>query len=235
MAKNAKSRRPPSRPARPAGTTKRPPARPPAPSGVRRLLLPVGLAVATAVVVVAVLVALGNGGDGSDVSAPAANGSLLRTEPPWAPQSEGLRDRVKAAGFPPVGDESFHVHALLSVYVNGKPVPVPTNIGIDPRSGYHSPLHTHTPDGIIHFEADEPASFSLQQVFSTWGVDFTADRLGAYTTKGDERVQVYVNGQPAVDPVDYQLQQGDNIVVAYGRDGSFPTKPPDDALRNLGT
>jgi len=116
--------------------------------------------------------------------------------------------------------------------VDGEQVPVPANIGIDTRSGYHSPLHTHTPNGVIHFEADEPSPFTLQQVFSMWGVEFTADRLGAYTPTGDNQIHVYVNGQPIDDPVTYELQQGDNIVVAYGEAGSFPTEPPDDALAN---
>lgn len=156
--------------------------------------------------------------------------ALLRTEAPWEPQTAGLRERVEEAGFPPVGDESFHVHALLSVYVEGEQVPVPANIGIDPQSGFHSPLHTHTPDGVIHFEADDPSPFTVQQVFSMWGVDFGRDRLGAYTPEGENQIHVYVNGEPAADPVNYELREGDNVVVAYGPSGSFPTEPPTDAL-----
>lgn len=159
-------------------------------------------------------------------------GSLLRTKAPWSPQSDKLRERVEAAGFPPVGDESYHVHALLSVFVDGKQVAVPTNIGIDQASGFHSPLHTHTPDGVIHFEADDPSPFTLQQVFAMWGVDFSADRLGAYTPEAGKQIFVYVNGEPVIDPAGYEIKNGDNVVVAYGADGSFPTEPPADALEN---
>jgi len=195
---------------------------------------------AAAAVAIAVIVGLvaAQRDDGDDqtttTTAPtgSAAGTLLRTEAPSAPQYENLEERVEAAGFPPVGDESFHVHALLSVFVDGEQVPVPTNIGIDQSSGYHSPLHTHTPDGVIHFEADEPSPFTLQQVFSMWGVDFSSDRLGAYTPEAGKQIHVYVTGEPVADPAGYEIENGDNVVVAYGTAGSFPTEPPADALEN---
>lgn len=71
-------------------------------------------------------------------------------------------------------------------------------IGIDQGSGYHSA--TRTPGGVIHFEADEPSPFTLQQVFAMWGVDFSADRLGAYTPYAAKQIHVYVNGERVVDP-----------------------------------
>ena len=194
-------------------------------------------AVAVAAVVIAFFAAAGSDSGDDDAATAAtapssASGSLLRTEAPWAPQSDDLAERVEQAGFPPVGDESYHVHALLSVFVDGEQVPVPTNIGIDQSGGYHSPLHTHTPDGVIHFEADEPSPFTLQQVFAMWGVDFSADRLGAYTPDAEKQIHVYVNGERVADPAGYAINNGDNVVVAYGTDGSFPTEPPADALEN---
>ena len=200
-----------------------------------RRLVYVALAVAAAVII-AVVAAQDDRGDESESSntsdGPSSAASLLRTEAPWPPQSDGLDKRVEAAGFPPVGDESFHVHALLSVYVEGEQVPVPVNIGIDQASRYHSPLHTHTPDGVIHFEADEPSPFTLQQVFTIWGVDFGPGRLGAYTPDVANQLYVYVNGEPVDDPIAYEIRDGDNVVVAFGEQGSFPAEPSADALAN---
>ena len=233
----AKKRR---RPARQPNARRPQPARSEAPAprrpGRRRLYAAV-VAVAVAAVGIAVFAAA-QSDSGDDAAATATTtpssdtGSLLRTKAPWSPQSDKLRERVEAAGFPPVGDESYHVHALLSVFVDGKQVPVPTNIGIDQASGFHSPLHTHTPDGVIHFEADDPSAFTLQQVFEMWGVDFSADRLGAYTPEAGKQIYVYVNGEPVIDSAGYEIENGDNVVVAYGADGSFPTEPPADALEN---
>lgn len=223
---------------RPAPATRpAPKGRRPAPQGRSkpkpdRRLLYVLAALAVAAAIAVVLAQSNDTADTKDTATAGgpADGELLRTEAPWEPQAEGLPARVDAAGFPPVGDESYHVHALLNVYVDGEQVPVPANIGIDPSSGYHSPLHTHTPDGVIHFEADDPSPFTLQQVFTMWGVDFSADRLGAYVPMDDKTLHVYVNGEPVDEPVDYELQEGDNVVVAYGQADSFPTEPPTDAL-----
>lgn len=232
MAKKSKHKRP-------APAASRPKTTPRAASGARRnppkserrfLYIVVAL---VAAVIAAVAVAQGGGGGDGKPADTASTRELLRTEAPWAPQTVGLQERVEAARFPPPGDESFHVHALLSVFVDGEQVNVPANIGIDPAGRFHSPLHTHTPDGVIHFEADEPAPFTLAQVFTMWGVELTADRLGAYTPEGGKRIYVYVNGEPVEDFTGYELQQGDNIVVAYGEDGSFPTEPPSGPLDNL--
>ena len=167
---------------------------------------------------------------GQDQPSAAANsGQLLTTAPPWEPQADGLAERLAAFEFPPSGDESYHAHVLLSVFRHGQPVKVPAGIGFDARGG-HSSLHTHTPDGVIHMEADDPYPYELRQVFVAWGVAFDEQRLGGDVSAGDERVHVYVNGQPASAGPTLVLEDGDNVVVAFGTDGSFPTAPPADAL-----
>lgn len=166
-------------------------------------------------------------GDDDGTSSPSASGGVLTGPPPWPAQKAGLDERVADLGFPPVGDESYHAHALLTVYRDGKPVPVPADLGFD-EAGRHSSLHTHTPDGVIHMEADDPYPYTLAHVMTTWGVAFDADTLGGDTAAGDRKVHIYVNGQPA--GTDAPLEDGDNVVVAYGEAGSFPTEPDDAAL-----
>lgn len=189
------------------------------------------MAVATAVVVVAagtlgLILALSR--DGASSGQVAGSGALLTGPPPWPAQAAGLQERVAELGFPRVGDESYHVHALLTVYRNGEQVPVPADLGLDERGALAS-LHTHTPDGVIHLEADDPYPYELGHVFTTWGVAFGDDRLGGDVASGDQQVHVYVNGEPAPDgPV--VIEDGDNIVVAYGTADSFPKEPPTDPL-----
>ena len=155
------------------------------------------------------------------------SGGLLIGAPPWPAQKAGLADRVEPLGFPPVGDESYHAHALLTVYRDGEQLPVPADLGFD-ESGAHSSLHTHTPDGVIHMEADDPYPYTVSHVMTTWGVAFGADRLGGETATGEKKVHVYVNGKPSTPNA--ELKDGDNVVVAYGVDGSFDTEPATDAL-----
>lgn len=52
-----------------------------------------------------------------------------------------------------------------------------------------------------------------------------------YTRSCGKRIHVYLHGQPVDDPTNYEIQDGDNVVVAYGASGSFPTEPSDDVLR----
>jgi hypothetical protein len=52
-------------------------------------------------------------------------------------------------------------------------------------------------------------------------VPFDENILGEYTATSDKLVFVCVNGKPASR--DSELVDGDNVVVAYGVMGSFPT------------
>ena len=172
---------------------------------------------------------LSGGSDSPPGGGEATAGAARTTAPPWPPQPVGVNERLAAFGFPPVGDESYHAHALLTVYRSGEQVEVPANIGFD-VSGGHSSLHTHTPDGVIHMEADDPYPYELSHVFAAWGVAFDRDRLGGDVPDGKNQIFVYVNGKEA-PPGPVVLKDGDNVVVAYGEPGSFPTSPPADALQ----
>ena len=166
--------------------------------------------------------------DPKDAASPGTEG-LLTGPPPWPSQADGLAARIAPLNFPPPGDESYHAHVLLSVFRDGQQVAVPENLGFDTR-GTHSSLHTHTPDGVIHMEADDPYPYKLSDLFTTWGVAFGSDRLGGDVNAGDKKVHVYVNGKPAPAGPAVEMKDGDNIVVAYGAAGSFPKQPPADAL-----
>lgn len=184
----------------------------------------IGIAVALIAVTAATVLLLTGRGEDAPASATGATNQLLTTAPPWEPQSVGLPERLAALGFPDEGDESYHAHTLLTVYRNGEQVAVPPNIGFDTR-GTHSSLHTHTPDGVIHMEADDPYPYELAQFFTVWGVAFDENRLGGDVPQGDSKVYVYVNGKPA-PPGKVLLNDGDNVVVAYGTADSFPKLPP---------
>lgn len=192
----------------------------------RRLRYLAGGIGAVAVLLVAVAAMVGDAGEsGAD--------GLVSGSPPWPPETAHLRARLATLNFPPNGDESYHIHALLHVYVEGAPVTVPANIGIIAADRIESPLDTHDTSGIIHIEAGQPHDFKVADFFTVWGVAFSDSQLGGYRNSGDRTVQVFVNGKAVADPVGYVIAPRDNIVVAYGAPGSFPTEPPADALEGL--
>jgi hypothetical protein len=108
------------------------------------------------------------------------------------------------------------------VYVNGKRVPVPANIGIEPEATSLAPLHTHDASGVIHIESSEPYAFTLGQFFTVWGVKLTNTQLGSYLTGNGNVLTVYANGTPVSDAAAYVMKPHDDIVVGYGTPGSFP-------------
>jgi hypothetical protein len=187
-----------------------------------------GLAAIAVVALVALAVAAGGGGSSSGPkSGSTALAAGLQTGPaPWGPEYTHLADRFEASGLPQSGSETYHIHALLRVYVNGKAQPIPANIGIDPTGQFLAALHTHDTSGIIHMESDNFYPFTLGQFFDIWGVKFTDSQIGAYYNQGKNTLQVYVNGKKVADPVNYKMQRHDTIVVGYGTPGSFPTKIP---------
>ena len=68
---------------------------------------------------------------------------LQTTQPPWKPEYAHMQERVKAIGLPPVGKETFHIHAMLHIYVNGLLSPIPADIGIEVSKGRRR-ASTHT-------------------------------------------------------------------------------------------
>ena len=85
----------------------------------------------------------------------------------------------------------FHIHAHLTVFVNGAPRQVPAGIGIPGAAATTTPagpfissgtcfywLHTHAPDGIIHIESPVHRSYTLGEFFDEWGQPLGPDRVG---------------------------------------------------------
>jgi hypothetical protein len=85
----------------------------------------------------------------------------------------------------------FHIHAHLTIFVNGSPRQVPAGIGIPgsqpqtTQSGVVAAggsclywLHTHAADGIIHIESPVHRTFTLGQVFDEWGQPLGPNQVG---------------------------------------------------------
>lgn len=100
-----------------------------------------------------------------------------------------------------LGDETYHIHLHLSLWVNGEQIAIPAGLGFkDPieQNGivvdgiclYE--LHTHDASGILHVEAPEPRAYTLGQVFRVWGRPLESDNVAGFAGP----VTVYVNGAP---------------------------------------
>lgn len=158
---------------------------------------------------------------------PATVAKGAETMPPW-PAPADAKAAVAAAGLPMLGSEGSveHIHTHLDVLVDGKPVPVPANLGVDTRRGTMSPLHTHDDSGVIHVEAPVKRQFSLGEVFSEWQVSLSADNIGALRAADGKVVRVFINGTPQTgNPAAIMLGPRSEIAVVYGAPQTGETIP----------
>lgn len=150
---------------------------------------------------------------------PASGGSVGldgASLPPWPAPTTDVPARVASAGLDlgPMGTAE-HYHPQLRVIIDGKAVPLPANIGVDPGTGAMSAVHTHETDGTIHIEADSTGEvFTLGQLFTQWGVKLTPTQIGGAKAEPGQNVTVSSNGTPVDgDPMDLRLAPEQNIVL----------------------
>jgi hypothetical protein len=85
----------------------------------------------------------------------------------------------------------FHIHAHLTIFVNGVPRQVPAAIGIPGAQAQNTAngpfiasgtcfywLHTHAADGIIHIESPVQRTYTLGDFFDEWGQPLGPNQVG---------------------------------------------------------
>ena len=157
-----------------------------------------------------------NNDTSSQADKPGGSVDLDRTSmPPWTAPADAPA-RVASAGLDlgPMGTAE-HYHPRLRIIIDGKDVPIPANIGVDPSTGAMSAVHTHETDGTIHIEADTfGETFTLGQLFTQWGVALTPTQIGGVTATDGQQVNLTSNGMPvAGDPKDLRLEPDQVIVL----------------------
>jgi hypothetical protein len=121
----------------------------------------------------------------------------------------------------------FHIHAHLTVFVNGAARQIPAGIGIPGAQAENTPagpliatgtcfywLHTHAADGIVHIESPVHRSFTLGNLFNIWGQPLGQDQVGP--ARGP--VTALYNGRVYLgDPRDIPLQAHAQIQLDVGK------------------
>jgi len=96
---------------------------------------------------------------------------------------------------------TYHWHAHVAIYVDGTLRSIPAGVGIGtPRQSISGategpctyPVHTHTPDGILHIESPTSRLYTLGTFFAVWHQPLSPTRVGP--VRGP--VTVLVNGKP---------------------------------------
>ena len=115
-----------------------------------------------------------------------------------------------------------HIHAHVTMYVNGTKTPIPANVGIAPDSSCLYWLHTHDDSGVIHIEAPEGVSATFGNFLDIWGQRF--QQVGYPSQLSDATGwQVYVNGKSFRGNFHaIPLQSHTLITLAYNSPGIQP-------------
>ena len=168
---------------------------------------------------------------GSPTVDPSILPGLLDGNAPWPAGNDpaNLKARLSAIGLPVLGSEGqvLHIHQHLEIFVNGRSVVVPPNIGIAAGGAFFSPIHTHATDGIIHVESPTQRTFTLGQFFDVWGVKLTPTCIGGYCNSAGAALVAYVNGHKVTgDPGLIVLGSFDEIVLTDGTPAQLPNPIP---------
>ena len=176
------------------------------------------------VVLTATVLALA--GCSSSPSSPASSSSAATSADFGLPADASAA--AEKAGLPMLGQEhlTVHYHAHLDVVIRGSAVTVPAFIGIDREQSKIAPLHTHTPDGIVHIESATDVPFTLGQLFTEWGHPLSATAIGGVPVGSGDALRVYRNGTlVSGDPAAMKFEPHDEIFVWLGPAADQPTVP----------
>jgi len=132
-------------------------------------------------------------------------GVPLQQDPALAPAATTRTGPVDGISCAPVEQLTYHIHAHLAVFVNGRLASLPGGIGIPgsvTQPSAQGPiaaggqcyywLHTHTSDGVIHIESPSPRIYTLGNFFDEWHQPLSANRVAG--VQGP--LTALVNGKP---------------------------------------
>ena len=144
-------------------------------------------------------------------------------------QNQSQVERIVNPQYPPIDNiycdqqeqTAFHIHAHLSMYINGQQVPLSKNVSIAPDNSCLYWLHTHDTTGVIHIEAPAGRSFTLGNFLDIWSGEFS--QLNYPSQLDLSGWKAYVNGQPYKgDFHKIPLQAHTLITLAYNSPNVTP-------------
>lgn len=117
---------------------------------------------------------------------------------------------------------ALHIHPVIKIFIDGEPVPIPADVGIE--EGCMREVHTHDDTGTIHVEsADVKKEFPLAAFFFVWGKPFNRNQILDKIIDQNRIILMTVNGKPSLEYEGLLLEAGQEIVIQYT---SIVNEPP---------
>jgi hypothetical protein len=116
-------------------------------------------------------------------------------------------------------------HQHLDLYIDGRKVPVPAGIGINPAVGF-APLHTHDASGVIHVESPTVRTYKLGQFFAVWGCGSPRAALAATAPPATGGCGSMSTAPPTRATPPRCPGSHEELVVAFGTASNLPSPIP---------
>ncbi len=139
-------------------------------------------------------------------------------------------EQVVNAAYPPIDGiycdalehTDYHIHAHLTIYMNGKQVAIPQGIGIASDQSCLYWLHTHTNDGVIHIEFPKQGNPTLGNFLDIWGQSFHS--LGFQNELASSTGwTIYVDGKQVKENFNQLVLQPHQVItIAYNSPNITP-------------
>ena len=176
----------------------------------------------------------GNSGSSGGQTQIGFEGVPIQSGSDIAPADTTQTGTVNGIRCGPTEQLDYHIHAHLTIYVNGQPRALPGGIGIPGSTVIQTSegpvaqggqciywLHTHAPDGVIHVESPTERIYTLGDFFDEWHQPLSLNQVG--TAKG--RVTAVVNGNLwTKNPREIPLRPHNVIQLSVGQP-VVPFKP----------
>ena len=126
---------------------------------------------------------------------------------------------------------TYHIHAHLHIYIDGKPVSIPQGIGIAADGSCYYWMQTQSSDGIIHIEAlAKVHNVALDDFLTIWHDGFSNLNFPQQLTQ-NSGWKIYINGKLFAGKVtsplttEVALSPHDLVTLEYGPNNPPPDKP----------
>lgn len=139
-------------------------------------------------------------------------------------------EQIVNAAYPPVDgiycdaleQTAYHIHAHVTIYINGKQVAIPQGIGIASDQSCFYWLHTHTNDGVVHIEFPKQGNPTLGNFLDIWGQSFNS--LGFQNELASSSGwTVYINGKQVNQNFNQLVLQPHQVItIAYNSPNITP-------------
>jgi hypothetical protein len=139
-------------------------------------------------------------------------------------------EQIVNAAYPPVDgiycdaleQTAYHIHAHLTIYIDGKPVTIPQGVGIASDQSCYYWLHTHATDGVIHIEFPRHGTPTLGNFLDVWGQSFNS--MGFQNELASSQGwTIYVNGKQVNENFNQLVLQPHQVItIAYNSPNITP-------------